>query len=59
MTAPSSLLRQTHGSHAAVGYAELFFDLVYVFAVTQVSHFLFGHLSAAGAVQALLLWFAV
>ncbi len=53
------LLRVRDGHEAKVGYAELFFDLVYVFAVTQVSHFLFGHLSAAGAVQALLLWFAV
>ena len=32
---------------------------MYVFAVTQVSHFLLGNLSALGATQALLLWFAV
>jgi low temperature requirement protein LtrA len=30
---------------------ELFFDLVYVFAVTQLSHRLLGHLSAFGALE--------
>jgi low temperature requirement protein LtrA len=34
---------------------ELFFDLVYVFAVTQLSHFLLGHPTAAGALQAAVL----
>ncbi len=34
---------------------ELFFDLVYVFAVTQLSHYLLGHATAAGALQAGLL----
>jgi low temperature requirement protein LtrA len=34
---------------------ELFFDLVFVFAVTQLSHFLLGHRTFAGAVQAALL----
>lgn len=53
------LLRVRDGHEAKVGYAELFFDLVYVFAVTQVSHFLLGSLTPLGAVQALLLWFAV
>jgi low temperature requirement protein LtrA len=53
------LLRVRDGHEARVGYAELFFDLVYVFAVTQVSHFLLGSLSPLGATQALLLWFAV
>jgi len=34
---------------------ELFFDLVYVFAVTQLSHYLLGHLTVPGALQAGLL----
>jgi low temperature requirement protein LtrA len=34
---------------------ELFFDLVYVFAVTQLSHFLLAHATAAGALEAGLL----
>ena len=38
---------------------ELFFDLVYVFAVTQLSHYLLGHLSLLGALHTLVLWFAV
>ncbi len=31
---------------------ELFFDLVYVFAITQLSHLLLGHLSPGGAARA-------
>jgi len=34
---------------------ELFFDLVYVFAVTQLSHFLLAHPDPAGALRAGLL----
>jgi low temperature requirement protein LtrA len=34
---------------------ELFFDLVYVFAVTQLSHYLLGHADLRGALQAALL----
>ena len=34
---------------------ELFFDLVYVFAVTQLSHYLLGHSTVTGALQAALL----
>lgn len=52
-------LRVRDGHEAKVSYAELFFDLVYVFAVTQVSHYLLGHLTPEGAAQSLLLWFAV
>ena len=33
-------LRRRDGHHARVTYEELFFDLVYVFAVTQLSHHL-------------------
>ncbi|MFE3452828.1 low temperature requirement protein A [Nonomuraea sp. NPDC059194] len=38
---------------------ELFFDLVYVFAITQLSHLLLAHLDLAGAAQTLLLTLAV
>jgi low temperature requirement protein LtrA len=36
---------------APVSNVELFFDLVYVFAVTQLSHGLLAHLSLAGALR--------
>jgi len=55
----STALRQRDGAEARVTYEELFFDLVYVFAVTQLSHYLLGHLTPLGAAQTLLLWFAV
>jgi len=38
---------------------ELFFDLVYVFAITQLSQFLFDHLSFRGALEGLILFGAV
>lgn len=38
---------------------ELFFDLIYAFAVTQLSHRLLEDLSFANAGQTLILWFAV
>lgn len=53
------ILRARNGHEAKVSYVELFFDLVYVFAVTQVSHFLLQNMTPLGAAQALLLWFAV
>jgi low temperature requirement protein LtrA len=60
VTATRTLLRQ-RGSHDAsrVAMVELFFDLVFVFAVTQLSHTLLEHLSPAGALQTLLLFLAV
>jgi low temperature requirement protein LtrA len=45
--------------HSRVTYAELFFDLVFVFAVTQISHTLLGHFTPLGAVQTTLLFLAV
>src|ERR1700761_6003092 len=39
--------------------AELFFDLVFVYAVTQLSHMLLGRFTALGAVQVTLLFLAV
>lgn len=53
------LLRRRDGRHARVSFAELFFDLVYVFAVTQLSHELLTNLTLSGAVETLILWFAV
>src|SRR5258705_9678130 len=45
--------------HSRVTYAELFFDLVFVFAVTQISHTLLAHFTPLGAVQVTLLFLAV
>jgi low temperature requirement protein LtrA len=42
-----------------VTYAELFFDLVFVFAVTQISHTLLAHFTPLGALQVTLLFLAV
>jgi low temperature requirement protein LtrA len=58
-TAHHPLLRRRDGHHAKVSNAELFFDLVYVFAVTQLSHMLLHNLTLEGAGQTLILWFAV
>jgi low temperature requirement protein LtrA len=57
--------RQNHlrrrGGHESgrVTYVELFFDLVFVFAVTQLSHGLLHHLTPLGAVETGLLMMAV
>jgi low temperature requirement protein LtrA len=45
--------------HSRVTYAELFFDLVFVFAVTQLSHTLLGRFTPLGALQTTLLFLAV
>ena len=45
--------------HSRVTYAELFFDLVFVFAVTQLSHTLLGRFTLLGALQTTLLFLAV
>ena len=50
-----SLLRARGGGAERVTPLELFFDLVYVFAVTQLSHRLLEHLSVRGALETLLL----
>jgi len=47
------------GGHARVTYVELFFDLVFVFAVTQLSHGLMAHPSLLGLVETGLLLMAV
>ena len=56
----NSLLRARHGhEHSRVTFVELFFDLVFVFAVTQLSHTLLAHLTLGGLLQATLLLMAV
>lgn len=45
--------------HSRVTYAELFFDLVFVFAVTQISHTLLGRFTPLGVLQVTLLFLAV
>ncbi|HFK7186904.1 low temperature requirement protein A [Serratia odorifera] len=54
-----NLLRERNGQGASVSFSELLFDLIYVFAVTQLSHYLLHHLTLTGALQTLLLWFAI
>ena len=58
-TGRPSLLRDQSAGHAAVSYLELFLDLVFVFAITQLSHFLLENLTWPGAVQTLILFLAV
>jgi low temperature requirement protein LtrA len=54
-----SLLRQRgQADSGKVGMVELFFDLVFVFAVTQLSHTLLKKLDAEGALQVGLLFMA-
>ncbi|WP_234262364.1 low temperature requirement protein A [Klebsiella aerogenes] len=55
----NTLLRPRDGSHASVSFSELLFDLIYVFAVTQLSHYLLHHLTLTGVFESLVLWFAV
>src|SRR5215510_12154179 len=55
-----ALFRQiVPNQHSRVTYAELFFDLVFVFAVTQISHTLLAHFTLVGALQVTLLFLAV
>ncbi len=49
------LLRDRSGDQRVTNI-ELFFDLVYVFAVTQLSHHLLGEPTLRGALQTALLW---
>ena len=53
------LLRAREGADGRVTPLELFFDLVYVFAVTQLSHRLLDHLTVRGALETLMLLLAV
>jgi low temperature requirement protein LtrA len=57
---PHSQLRE-HGEKAdhRVSAMELFFDLVFVFAVTQLSHYLLEHHTALGALQTTVMFLAM
>jgi low temperature requirement protein LtrA len=48
-------LRRTGRAASGVTKVELFFDLVYAFAVTQLSHYLVDHATVEGALQTALL----
>jgi low temperature requirement protein LtrA len=50
---------RTRGTAARVTFIELFFDLVFVFAVTQLSHALLAHLTPLGVLQAAVLTLAI
>jgi low temperature requirement protein LtrA len=52
---------RSNGAQAdhSVSSLELFFDLVFVFAVTQLSHFLLAHHTLVGVLQALVMFLAV
>ncbi|WP_149359542.1 low temperature requirement protein A [Lolliginicoccus suaedae] len=54
---PVAVLRRTESGR--VGTVELFFDLVYVLTIIQLSHFLLHDLSPHGALEALILFAAV
>ena len=53
------LLRARNGGEQQVTPFELFFDLVFVFAVTQLSHRLLEHLTMVGTLETLLLLLVV
>jgi len=53
------LLRASNTGEQRVTPFELFFDLVYVFAITQLSHLLLDHPTAGGALQTLFLLLVV
>jgi len=60
LAATRSHLRERTGSeHGRVTFVELFFDLVFVFAITQISHSLIEHFDVEGVVHATLLLMAV
>ena len=52
----SQILRGTDGR---VGFVELFFDLVFVFAITQISHNLLYHYTAQGLVETAIMFQAI
>lgn len=59
MARPHLFRERDPHDHSPVTYIELFFDLVFVFAITQLSHSLLEHLTVAGALQTLVLFLAV
>lgn len=59
MARPSHLRNDRDKVDNSVSPLELFFDLVFVFAVTQLSHYLLEHHTLAGALQTLVMFLAV
>ncbi len=60
MTARHHLFREANDEEEVrVTPIELFFDLVFVFAITQLSHHLVAHLSWHGAIETLILFLAI
>jgi low temperature requirement protein LtrA len=57
--APTDALRKHAGAHVRVTNMELFFDLVYVFSIIQLSHFLLEHQTWTGALEAATIFAAV
>jgi low temperature requirement protein LtrA len=55
----NALLRDIGKGPAAISFLELFFDLVYVFALTQISHFLLDHHDPVSLAQAAIIFAAV
>src|SRR5689334_20265726 len=56
---PFAALRQRAGEEQRASFLELFFDLVFVFAVTQLSQYLLHHLTFGGAARTLFLLLVV
>lgn len=50
--------RESH-SDSRVSFVELFFDLVFVYAITQLSHYLLAHFTPLGALQMVMLTLSV
>src|SRR5919205_3953436 len=59
MSETNVLRAQARDETPQVTTPELFFDLVYVFAITQLSHTLHAHLDGRGALETLILFIAV
>jgi low temperature requirement protein LtrA len=51
--------RRTDGLSQRASTLELFYDLVFVFVITQVSHLLLEHLTWLGVLQSLIILLAV
>jgi len=57
---PNSLLRDSEAEKSdRVGFIELFFDLIFVFAVAQLSHRLITHGSLVGVLESFVMFLAV
>jgi low temperature requirement protein LtrA len=59
MSRRQMLRDRASGGHARVTYVELFFDLVFVFAITQLSHGLMAHPTLLGVIETGMLLMAV